>query len=149
MGSRIAAALVCAALVLQPSGVFADRNGIGIYIVGAISGDPIARGKTDEYGRWTAPKPLEAGMYTLQIGRQPAMENAKFAVITINIGGQENSVKTEKGLLIDRQGGREIIMTMPIPRGRFTYDFAIGSPMSPSEPRTFTVTVTVVNDPPT
>lgn len=153
MTTRIAGAVLCTVLALLPAGAFAQSplmHGTTaiVAILALATGEVVAKGKTDENGRWAAPKALDAGMYTLQIGRIPATDGLNTGSITINIGGEQTIAKTDKGLLIDKQGGREVIMTLRFPSPPSTFDFAVGSPMSPSQPRTFTVTIVPVSESP-
>jgi len=146
MTIRFAGTLLCAAMLLLPTVALAGGPvGTIVLVVRKNAGPIVASGQTDKNGTFMAER-VKVGDYSLRIGAIPAFGNQKTAGITISVGGQQDVVKTEKGIMITNEGSRVIFITIPLPSKAFTVSFPVGGSLG-TLPRTFTVTVKTVTAP--
>ena len=145
MTTRFIGALLCSAMLLVTTAAFAGDPIPGVDVkLGKIPNDGtiVASGRTDKNGTFTVGR-IQVGNYNLRIGMIPAVPDQNTAGITISAGGQQEIVKTAKGIMVTNEGGREIIITIPIPSQAFTISYPVGVSLG-TLPRTFTVTVKTV-----
>jgi hypothetical protein len=147
MKIRPLGALLCGAMLLVTTAAFGGDPipGVDVKLGKDPSGMIVASGNTNKNGTFTVGR-IEAGNYNLTIGRIPAVLDQTTASITIIAGGQQEIVKTEKGIMVTNQGGREIIITIPIPSRAFTISYPVGFSLG-TLPVTFTATVKTVELP--
>ena len=123
MTTRFAGALLYGALLLLTTGAFAGEPIPGVDIeLGKNPGGIIASGRTNKNGVFMVAGGVDAGNYFIDIGRiRRLLDEKGTAGITIKIDGQQQIIKTERGVMIDNQGSRQFFITTPIPSPRTTY----------------------------
>src|SRR5687767_3773811 len=99
-------ALLCSAMLLVTTGAFGGEpiDGVDVKLAKSPAGTIVASGTPNTNGTFTV-GPIEAGNYAPKIGRIPAVLGQTTASITISAGGQQEIVKTEKGIMVTNQGG--------------------------------------------